>query len=96
MKIIRLLLTCLLPALLGSCASGNPLGRLLSTPFNLLNGMTKTLGRTIGTVSQAEPPAVDTDAALVADRGAMVGGKGTYLGRDAADLHEAGTGVARR
>jgi hypothetical protein len=90
------LLTCLALALpLASCgALGNGAGKLLSTPLQLLKGMTNAVGRTAGLVSQTDAaPAPDSPAA-VEERARAVGARGDYSGlaaRPQAELSTAKT-----
>jgi hypothetical protein len=66
--------------LTGCGALGNSAGNLLKMPLNLLNGMTKAVGRTAGLVSQNDADALQDSPADVESRGRQVESRGDYSG----------------
>lgn len=85
---VRFLTVCLLALGLGGCALGKAAGSLLELPFNLIKGLTKSLGGGTGLANRSGgiepgPSAVDEPvrAQEVQSRGAYAGNvANTYSG----------------
>jgi hypothetical protein len=75
MKTIRMLLPCLCALTLTGCSNTNNPGSVLMTPFTMMGGLLKAVGRT---VTQNE--AVPTNEAAIAARGAIIENRGAHRG----------------
>jgi hypothetical protein len=75
MKTIRPLLPCLCALALAGCSNTNNPGSILMTPFTMMGGLLKAVGRTV-TQNEAAP----TSEAAIAARGATIENRGTYRG----------------